>query len=107
MNDNQEVKIGMTDGDDSQELQPTCMRAFDGWVSVDTDMPSEDCETYIVFSCGEVTTCQFNKFPSDPEKNLEYSYRWYTYNNVPNWGVERVEVLDVTHWRPLPPPPVK
>ena len=26
MNDNQEVKIGMTDGDDSQELQPTCMR---------------------------------------------------------------------------------
>ena len=27
MNDNQEVKIGMTDGDDSQELQPTCMRA--------------------------------------------------------------------------------
>lgn len=27
MNNNQEEKIGMTDGDDSQELQPTCMRA--------------------------------------------------------------------------------
>ena len=27
MNDNQEVKIGMTDGDDRNELQPSCMRA--------------------------------------------------------------------------------
>lgn len=26
MNDNQEEKIGMTDGDDGQELQPSCMR---------------------------------------------------------------------------------
>ena len=26
MNDNQEIKVGLTDGDDSQELQPTCMR---------------------------------------------------------------------------------
>ena len=27
MNDNQEIKVGLTDGDDSQELQPSCMRA--------------------------------------------------------------------------------
>lgn len=46
MNDNQEVKIGMTDGGDSQELQPTCMRAFDGWISVKTRMPNERCLAY-------------------------------------------------------------
>lgn len=105
MNDNQ--KIGMTDGDDSQELQPTCMRAFDGWIRVEDRLPDEDCEAYIVFSCGEVTTCYFNKLPTDSSKNLEYSYQWYVYQDVPGWGSERCKVLDVTHWRPLPPPPVK
>lgn len=34
-----DIKIGMTDGDDSQELQPTCMRAFgyDNSISTEAD----------------------------------------------------------------------
>jgi len=40
-----EIKIGMTDGDDSQELQPTCMRAPKSSKAIE-DMTS-DIDIYI------------------------------------------------------------
>ena len=39
MNDNQ--KIGMTDGDDRNELQPSCMRAFEGGDGITTQITKD------------------------------------------------------------------
>lgn len=100
MNDNQEVKIGMTDGDDSQELHPSCMRAFDGWISVhDMTPPKEMCvDIWFDYSdgAGRLCNCFYNS------ENDEF---WY-------WGENDGEKVEfdaglVTHWRPLPPTPVK
>ena len=79
----QQEKIGMTDGDDRNELQPTCMRAFDGWISVKTRMPNERCLAYT---------------PDQEEQG--------TWRIIPK-GLFKQAASEATHWRPLPPPPVK
>ena len=81
MNDNQ--KIGMTDGDDRNELQPSCMRAFDGWIRVEEQMPNERCLAYT---------------PDQDEGG--------TWRIIPK-GLFRQAASEATHWRPLPAPPVK
>ena len=143
MNDNQEVKIGMTDGDDRNELQPTCMRAFgydnsisdeandgieikysnasdsvapinkDGWISVDDRLPE--------FEFGYCLAVRH--YHSNPEtKSVQYAFftkdREYARKNADCYSRKLQGKLSVhfdisehgfvvTHWMPLPPPPVK
>lgn len=72
------------------------------WVSVDDRLPDTDGE-FIVLVYGDVTTKEFNPWASGGDG--EQSYQWFEWQDVPNYGSEKCNVLGVTHWMPLPPTP--
>lgn len=74
------------------------------WISVEGRLPESDDE-FLVVAYGEVRTCMFNPWLSDPSKNREHSYQWFEELDIPNFGSERYNVGGVTHWMPLPEPP--
>ncbi len=139
----QQEKIGMTDGDDRNELQPTCMRAFgfdksivdesndqvevnylnvgeevvaikeEQWISVEDRLPD--------FDFGYCLAVRHHH-ESPEEKSVHYSFfikdREYARFKNEYYSRKRQGKLSVhfdcaecgfvvTHWRPLPPPPVK
>ena len=87
----QQEKIGMTDGDDRNELQPTCMRAFDGWISVDNKLPPEESSVIV--------------YPYNYEDSEDFSITGFYFDG--KWHSEKIHEIEVTHWRPMLTPPVK
>ncbi|PHS02458.1 MAG: hypothetical protein COA78_21290 [Blastopirellula sp.] len=73
---------------------------MDKWVSVNDECPEMDGE-FLVCIGGDVTTCEHNPWIGQGEN----SYRWFEWQDVPNYGSEKCELLGVTHWMPLPEPP--
>lgn len=74
------------------------------WVSVDDGLPKTDDE-FLVAAGGDVFSCMFNPWLSDPLKNREHSFHWFTWQEIPGYGSERCEVMGVTHWMSLPNSP--
>lgn len=77
------------------------------WISVDDELPKSDDEFLVVLGGTDVIACFFNPWLSDPQRNREYSFHWFTEQDIPSYGSERCEMMGVTHWMPFPPPPTK
>ena len=87
----QQEKIGMTDGYDRNELQPSCMRAFDGWVRVEDKLPEPEVSVIV--------------YPYNYDDSEDFSITGIYLEGA--WYCERGNPIGVTHWRPLLQPPVK
>ena len=83
-----DAKIGGL-AEDPEEMIAEWNQRTDGWVDVNEQLPEETKAVLI--------------YPS-PDTYDEADIGWYT-NGV--WECSSGSELSVTHWMPLPPPPVK
>jgi len=72
------------------------------WIDVKDELPKDDGEFLVCFY-GDVTTKEFNPWVSGDGEN---SYAWFEWENIPGYGSQKSEILGVTHWMPLPKPPI-
>lgn len=74
----------------------------DGWVACSDRLPEDGLPVLILFN-GEIRVGEIRlEHPSHEETFQPFRYWDCPYNDGQAW-----EVFDITHWRPLPPPPMK
>lgn len=81
--------------------------SVDGWISVKEKVPDVSGKYLCYLAYNEFEVVYFEREIEDDEHNLDYPFGlWNTYPSDDGSECrEWIEVLEVTHWQPLPEPP--